>query len=169
MAVKEKAKKTPAHLFFIPGIILAVAAAGGYIVTGGVEWYQMIQKPAWIPPSQVFSWAIMTIYILGGYSAITVWDKFKRDARFRTINLLYAVSIFLFLLYTFFFFRLHIFTSSILVAILLEVTVVFLAVLIWPQSKRASAALFPAAVWFIFGAYMCYVLWRVNDLQGIVT
>lgn len=167
MATKRTSKKSHLHLFFIPAIILALAAAGGWIVSGGLDWYEAIQKPALTPPNVVFRWAWIAFYFLVGYSALVVWSRFKRDTRFKVINVLFGVSAFFFLLYVFLFFRMHHLPSATLVAVLLEISVILLAVLIWPQSKRAAAALFPVSAWIVLGAYLCYMTWVINDFSAL--
>ena len=169
MVVKKRSKKSHAHLFFIPMVIIGIALFGGYFVAnGGAEWYQTIQKPPWTPPNQVFTWAVFVTYALSGYSAVMVWEVFPRDSRFKTINLLFGVYAFLYMLYTYFFFGSQEIASAVLVAILLELTIILLCVLLWKHSKRAAIALFPVAAWTIVMAYLAYTVWRLNEFQGIL-
>jgi translocator protein len=150
------------HLF-IPYLALLAFIFGGILISGGLDWYATLVLPPWHVSNRIISliWAI--IYIAAAWSLLIVWNAPVRDAKVRTIVLGFGICTFLNLVWSIVFFYLHSFVGSIIIALMLGISVVALATLTYPRSKKAALLLTPYIAWVFFAAYLNYVVFMLNN------
>ena len=74
---------SPALLALFIAICLAVSGAGALFTAGSVqEWYPVLQKPAWTPPSWLFGPVWTILYLMMAFAAWLVWRR-RKSARVR--------------------------------------------------------------------------------------
>lgn len=64
--------------------------AGSYTAGGVSEWYQMLSKPSFNPPSWIFGPVWTILYLIMGYSLYLIWNQTASKKR----NI--AITVFLF-------------------------------------------------------------------------
>ena len=136
---------------------LSAFAAGGDFVT----FFQALPKPPGTPPPAVFGPVWGTLYLLMGIAAWLVW----REGLTRQTALalgLFAAQLVLNFAWSLIFFRQHR-----LGAALLEIAVLWLAILLtvvafWRVRRPAGALLVPYLAWVSFAAYLNAGVWRLN-------
>ena len=115
-------------------------------------WYPLLEKSSLTPPGYVFSLVWGVLYIIMGVSAGLVWDS--RNSGSWVLMLLFAVQLFLNLLwsFTFFYLRQPLVALVVLIALFLAVS----AYVIGCYSYRRLAAFLnvPYLLWLLFAAYL---------------
>jgi len=155
-------QKLKANYFVIPFITITTAIAGNIATSSGMDWYDTLQKPSWIPPGYLFGIVWTLIYILTTASALIVWNKSKPDVRTKTIMALYGVNAILNAAWSYLFFSEHLFWPSIIEMILLNITTIIIMVMAHRISKLANYLLAPYLVWVTFATYLAYSVMQLN-------
>jgi tryptophan-rich sensory protein len=150
------------NYFIIPALTFAVAYFGGKVTDAGMDWYKTINLPAWTPPGFVIGIVWTIIFILTAMAAILVWNKGFGVNNFKLIIGFFVVNGLLNFLWSYLFFGKHLIGADIFTAGLLEISVLFLIILIWPISRLAAGLLFPYSAWVFFATYLNYIIWGLN-------
>jgi tryptophan-rich sensory protein len=168
--------KLKSNYVIIPLVTLVVAFVGSLFSSAGMTWYdtQLVQ-PSITPPKWAFPLAWTTIFILTAISALIVWNKGRKDKKFLWFKIgekytadfwwiigLFITNAVLNVLWSLLFFTLHLITASFIEMMLLELTVVMLAVLIWKISKTASLLLLPYMLWVAVATNLTYLILAIN-------
>ncbi|MCX6738269.1 MAG: tryptophan-rich sensory protein [Candidatus Parcubacteria bacterium] len=148
--------KTKLYLIVIPLITLIVALSGSLVTNRGMDWYNQINLPVWTPSGGIIGMVWTLIFVLTTISAILFWSRGFRNKKFWIVISLFVANGILNALWSFLFFGLHLIGASILEMIVLEITTIFLIILIKPTSKLASILLYPYAIWVAFATYLAY-------------
>jgi len=153
------------NYLIIPLITILVSVTGSSFTSSGIGsgWYDSIAKPSWTPPGSVIGAVWTTIFILSTISAILVWNKAKRDTRFRWIIGIFLANAVLNVFWSFLFFGQGLLGLAVWEAALLDATVIALVILIWRTSRIASLLLVPYAAWVAFATYLTYTVWSMNS------
>ena len=150
------------NYFMIPLIVALIATIGSWFTGRGMEWYQTINLPSWTLDGSIIGMVWTGIFILSAIAILLIWNRTKRDKRFRVIISLLAMNGILNLVWSFIFFYSGLIGVAFGETILLEISVVGLIVLIWPKHKWASLLFLPYALWVGFAAYLNYIIWTLN-------
>lgn len=147
----------------LPLTTVLVAGLGSYFSSNGMDWYNtVLVRPELTPPSWVFPVAWNIIFITATISALLIWNKFKRDDRFKAIMSLFLVNGVLNVFWSTLFFGLHQIEWAFAEMLVLEATVLAIMVLSWKNSKLASALLLPYALWIGFASFLTYQILQLN-------
>ena len=125
------------------------------------DFYQLLAKPAWAPPAQVFGPVWTVLYVL---MALAAWLAVRARGwpRARPALALYALQLVLNALWTWLFFRWRMGWAAFaeilaLAALLLLVTAEF-----WRARRLAGSLLLPYLLWVAYAAALTYAVWRRN-------
>lgn len=126
------------------------------------NWYSLLEKPIFNPPSWVFFPVWTLLYTLMGISLYIVWDKGLQDREVKIGLIFFGIQLILNTLWSFLFFGLK---SSYYG--LVEIVFLWLAILLTifqfsKVSKTASYLLVPYILWVSFAALLNYYLWTLN-------
>lgn len=147
----------------LPLTTVIVAGLGSYFSSNGMDWYNTtLVRPELTPPGWVFPVAWNFIFITATISALLVWNKFKRDDRFKAIMTLFLANGFLNVFWSTLFFGLHQIEWAFAEMLVLEATVLAIMVLSWKNSKLASVLLLPYALWVGFASFLTYQILQLN-------
>lgn len=160
------------NYILIPLIVIAVSLIGGYFTNLGMGWYGSIRLPDWIPSGGIIGIIWTVIFILSTISVLIVWNFTQHDNLFRRIMFLFAINGLINISWSFVFFYLHKMGWAILVAALLEVSVLAIIYLIRVLGvvqkselvKGTYMLLLPYAGWVIFATYLTYTVWSLNRI-----
>ena len=150
-------------------LIIAIAVpqlvgilSGLATVRGTREWYPLLDKPSFTPPSWVFGPVWTLLYLMMGVAAFVVWKKGLTVPGVKAALLLFLIQLGLNGMWSLLFFGMRspgvAFAEILLLWCAIAVTVfVFLG-----QSRLAGVLLVPYWAWVSFAVVLNYALWRLN-------
>jgi benzodiazapine receptor len=147
----------------------AVAICEGAGVLGSLfttprigTWYQTLTLPSFAPPSWVFGPVWITLYFLMGLSLFLVLRQGHSGVPIQGAILIFAVQLFLNVLWSFLFFGLE---SPLLGLVEIIILWAFILLTIWQFyriSRPAAYLLIPYIVWVTIAAALNYAIWSLN-------
>ncbi len=137
---------------------------GSVFTSSSLEnWYFLLEKPPFNPPSWVFFPAWTALYTLMGISLYLVLEKGLQNSEVKKGVLIFSIQLGLNSLWSFLFFGLKS-PYYALVEIILLWLAVFLTILQFRTiSKKASYLLLPYIIWISFAGLLNYYIWILNS------
>ncbi len=126
------------------------------------NWYLLLEKPYFNPPSWVFFPVWTTLYILMGISLYLVWEKGLQKPEVKKGILIFGIQLGLNSLWSFLFFGLKSPYYAFIEIILLWFAILLTILQFRKTSKTASYLLLPYIVWVSFAAVLNYYIWILN-------
>ena len=142
-------------------IVLSMAAGwvGSRFVPG--EWYAVLAKPSWNPPSSVFAPVWSTLYVLMGIAAWLVWRKVGFAGAPVALGL-FVVQLVLNSLWSYLFFGIHQPGAAFVDIVVLWLVILATTIGFWRVSVPAGVLLLPYLCWVGFASVLNLQLWRLN-------
>jgi tryptophan-rich sensory protein len=126
------------------------------------DWYLILQKPAFNPPSWIFGPVWTALYLLMGVAAFLIWRKglAKKELRFSITIFIFQLGLNLF--WSFIFFGLQ--NPGIAFTEIISLWFAILATILafYQISKAAAYLLIPYILWVSFAAFLNYNIWQMN-------
>lgn len=144
-------------------IPLLVGGLSGIATARGVrDWYPMLVKPPFNPPSWIFGPVWTLLYILMGVAAYLVWRQgWERDT-VKLALVLFALQLLLNGLWSVLFFGSRSPGLAFAEIILLWVAIAATLVVFWGVRPLAGALLLPYEAWVTFAAVLNGSIWILN-------
>lgn len=142
------------------GITLLLGAATALLISGSLDVYQTIEKPAFAPPAWVFPVVWTALYILMAVSAWLVWHKNRPDRR--TAMTLYALQLFVNLVWPLIFFVRQAFGLAFVWLVLLWMLVLLMMGVFHRASRTAFWMNAPYILWITFAGILNFAIARMN-------
>lgn len=156
-------KKIKPNYFIIPLITILVALFGNYFTAQSVDgWYQQLTKPEWTPSGGFIGGMWTFLYILVTATVLIFWNKFKKAKNFKLITGLFIINAILNATWSMMFFGFNLLVTSLINILILNLTIIALIVLLWPESKKLSVALIPYTGWVSVASALNYLIWTLN-------
>jgi tryptophan-rich sensory protein len=147
-----------ANYFVIPLIVAAVAVAGSFLTSSGMQWYDSeLIKPALTPPRIVFPIAWNLIFIMSTISALIFYNKAAKMQK-NILMTLFAANAILNVAWSLIFFVYHMAVFAFVEMLVLEATIVTIIVFGWRVSKTASLLLVPYMLWLVLASYLTFII-----------
>jgi len=130
-----------------------------------MDWYKTINLPSFTPAGGIIGTVWTIIFILTTISAIIVFtrdDEQTTRAQKWRIGALFIANALLNIFWSYLFFTQHEIGWATGEALILNLSVIFLIVCIWPISKTASILLLPYTAWVTFATYLSYIVYTLN-------
>lgn len=162
---KNKTLTKMKKLFIALLIPQLVGALGSMFTMPNVNvggWYSVLHKPAFNPPSWVFSPVWVTLFVLMGIALYWVWKHGIEKKDVKTGMWLFAIQLFLNLLWSGLFFGLH---DPFLAFIDICLLLVFIILTIFQFQKvsvHAGLIMLPYLFWVGFATILNYHIWILN-------
>lgn len=144
----------------------AAGALGSLSMTTAPDrdaWYSSLVKPAWTPPSEVFTPVWIVLYALMGCAAGLVWLKEAAVDPERTSTLLFAAQLIANVAWSWVFFGYHRLGAAVLETGLLLALIGLWMLSAWRLSRTAAALILPYFAWVSFASALTYSIWRANS------
>lgn len=124
------------------------------------EFYAMLDRPAWSPPSFLFGPVWTALYLMMGIAAFLVW----RERGWNRLLTFFAIHLVFNALWSWLFFAWRSIGWSVvdIIALLLMITVLVAG--FWRVKRLAGALLVPYCAWVAFASALNYEIWRRNPL-----
>jgi translocator protein len=127
------------------------------------DWYFLLEKPPFNPPSWIFFPVWTVLYTLMGISLYLVLEKGLQNSEVKKGVLMFSFQLGLNSLWSFLFFGLKSPYYAFVEIVFLWI-VIFLTILQFRTiSKTASYLLIPYIIWVSFAALLNYYLWILNS------
>ncbi len=141
-------------------VCFGVAAVGGMSTANAVrDWYPIIAKPTWTPPSWVFGPVWTTLYSMMAIAAWLVW----RRAGWGGALAWFAVQLALNATWSPVFFGLHRIGLALVNISLLCVAIAGTTVAFWRVIPLAGMLFVPYLAWVSFATVLSFKLWQLNS------
>ena len=151
---------------FLASVLLCqLAGAIGSVFTFSSldNWYLLLEKPAFNPPSWIFFPVWVTLYTLMGISLYLFWEKGSQQQDIKVGLLIFGIQLGLNALWSFLFFGLKSPYYAFVEIILLWLAVFLTILKFWKISKIASYLLLPYILWVSFAMLLNYYIWILNS------
>jgi benzodiazapine receptor len=136
---------------------------GAIFTARGVrEWYPLLQKPSFTPPSWLFGPVWLTLYLLMGVALYRVWvhGAHTRDGRWALA--FFALQLLVNALWSYLFFGLRNPALGLAGIFLLWLLIVMTLVLFAKVDRPATLLLIPYLLWVSFAMALNYAIWSLN-------
>ena len=142
-------------------VLFLVLCVGGGLVIGFVtrpgEWYEMLQKPLFQPPSWLFAPVWTTLYILIGIAGWRVWR-----AGLPRAQALWWGQLALNFAWSPLFFAAHLIAPALAVIITLLLVILAFIARTWPRDRLSAVLFLPYAAWVGFASALNGAIWALN-------
>ncbi len=150
-------------LFISILIPLAVGSIAGIFTASSVkDWFLLLNKPSFNPPSWLFGPVWTILYILMGISFYLIWINNKDVAKKRICYVYYWIQLLLNFLWSFLFFFFKNPGLALIDIVVLLTTIVLTTVSFHKVSKAAARLLIPYILWVSFATALNFEIWRMN-------
>jgi tryptophan-rich sensory protein len=141
-------------------IAVAVGMIGGLATEIG-PWYLELTKPAWQPPDWLFGPMWTMIYIFTGVAGVRAWRLGNGRQRGLFMSAL-TINCVLNVLWSILFFYMKRPDIALIEVALLWLSVLAMAMITWPYTKRASLLLLPYLIWVAIASYLNWTIVKLN-------
>ncbi|MBM3193581.1 MAG: tryptophan-rich sensory protein [Chlamydiae bacterium] len=153
-------KKTVSFFLFII-LVFSIATIGNRFTASSLtDWYAVLKKPSWNPPSYVFGPVWTILYLMIAVSGWRIYLSLKKGKE--KAFMFYSIQLLANFLWPFFFFYLQ---SPLLALVDIIVLLIFLACNIkafYELDKLSGLLLFPYFVWTFFATMLNAAIWCLN-------
>jgi translocator protein len=145
-------------------LIVFVAGSIGTLATTSelTTWYAALTKPSWTPPNWAFGPIWSTLYVLMGIALFLVWKKGldRKDVKFAIF--IFAVQLFLNILWSLVFFGMHSIFGGLILILILWIAIFANIIAFYVISKPAGLLLIPYLIWVSIASYLNYTVYLLN-------
>jgi translocator protein len=145
-------------------LIVFVAGSIGTLATTSelTTWYAALTKPSWTPPNWAFGPIWSTLYVLMGIALFLVWKEGldRKDVKFAI--LIFAVQLFLNILWSLVFFGMHSIFGGLILILILWIAIFANIIAFYVISKPAGLLLIPYLIWVSIASYLNYTVYLLN-------
>jgi tryptophan-rich sensory protein len=125
------------------------------------SWYDLLRKPDWTPPGEVFGPVWSVLYVLMAVAAWLVW-RVRGFAGAQVALGLYALQLALNGLWSVLFFHLHALTAATVEIVVLWAAILATTLAFRRISATAAVLMLPYLAWVTFASALTFAIWRLN-------
>lgn len=125
-------------------------------------WYASLIKPSWAPPNWLFGPVWTTLYILIGIALFLVWREGLNKREVKLAISVFAVQLFLNVLWSLIFFGYNSLLGGLIVVIILWIAILTNIIVFYWVSKPAGLLLVPYIIWVSIASYLNYTVYLLN-------
>ncbi len=150
-------------LFISVAICELAGVIGAFFTTPAIgSWYALLTKPSFTPPSWFFPPTWVLLYMLMGIGMYVVWAKGFERPDVRNAMRMFAVQLFLNILWPLIFFGNKNIGVALACIIALWISIALSVVEFGRISRKAAIFLFPYLAWVSFAFFLNYAFWVLN-------
>ena len=160
----ENSKKDDVIKLVISILIPLIAGFIGSIATfdGITNFFNVLNKPAWTPPSWAFAPIWTTLFILMGIALFLVWRKGFERRDVKIAMAVFGIQIILNIFWSVIFFGLRSITGGLIEIIILWIAILVNIIVFYRISKAAGLLLVPYIIWVTIASYLTYTVFLLN-------
>ena len=141
--------------------LVAVAAGVGALAVDAAQFYALLHRPGWAPPSWLFGPVWTLLYVAMAVSAWLVWQQGGWRGAGLALGL-FCAQLPLNALWSWLFFAWRRGAAALADIGLLWIVVLVVTVMFYRVSKPAAALLVPYLLWVTFAGVLNYAIWQRN-------
>lgn len=138
-------------------VCFGAAAVGGLATRSAPEFYSVLQRPSWAPPSSLFGPMWTVLYTLMAIAAWLVWRQ-RADRDVRGALVLFGVQLVLNALWSWLFFAWQRGRLAEVEIVVLLVFIVLTVVAFWRIRPLAGALMLPYLAWVAYATALTFAL-----------
>ena len=146
-------------LFKCIAIPLLVGTIAALLTGGGMEMFEMIEKPPLSPPGWLFPVVWTILYTLMGISSYLILTSGAAQKEIDKAISIYGYQLVVNFLWPTFFFNLEWYLFSFIWMVLLWILVLIMILRFYQIDKRAAWLNVPYLVWLTFAGYLNFAIW----------
>jgi tryptophan-rich sensory protein len=140
-----------------------VGAAGSVFAFPAISgWYQILQKPAFTPPSWAFGPIWLVMYALMGIALSLVWETHTKTKQMGKQTALFTLQLVLNFLWSFLFFGLRSIALGLIEIVALWIAVLATTIEFYKVSKKAAALMMPYLAWVTVAMLLNLYVLKLN-------
>jgi len=144
---------------FIP---LAVGAVAGIATVHNINgWYEVLNKPVFNPPNNVFGPMWTILYLLMGISLYLIWQsrpgRMKRKALY-----IFFIQLTLNFAWSFVFFQFHLIFTALIEIVVIWCSIILMISIFYSVNKTAAWLQLPYLLWVSFATVLNASIWYLN-------
>ncbi len=143
-------------------IPLLVGLVSGFLSRGGMEQFEMINKPPLSPPGILFPIVWTILYTLMGVASYLVFSSEKNSQDMQDALTVYTVQLVVNFFWSIIFFNLEWYLFAFFWLVLLWVLIFYTIRLFYPISKTAAHLMIPYLLWVTFAGYLNLGIYLLN-------
>ena len=155
-------REIPKLIISILIVFLAGSVGTIYTLKEITTWYVSLTKPGWTPPNWAFGPIWSTLYVLMGISLFLVWREGLDRKDVRIAILIFAIQLFLNVLWSLVFFGTHNIFGGLVFVIILWISILINIIVFYRVSKPAAIILIPYLIWVSIASYLNYSVFILN-------
>lgn len=125
-------------------------------------WYTTLDKPAFTPPSWLFSPVWITLFLLMGISLFLIWRRGFTEKEVRVALGFFGLQLLFNIIWSVLFFGLRSPLAGFIDIGVLWIAIVLTIFYFFTISKIAAILLLPYIVWVSFASVLNFFIWRLN-------
>jgi benzodiazapine receptor len=137
-------------------------SAGLVTAQGTRDWYPLLAKPAFTPPSWLFAPVWTALYLMMGIACYLVWKRGTAQPGVRVALVAFGTQLALNWLWSILFFGLRSPLAGLIDIVLLFVLIALTVRLFRAVSRPAALLLLPYLMWVGFATVLNFEIWRLN-------
>ena len=163
---KAKSKGKRHILALIISILLAegIGLLSAYLGMANNETYKGLIKPAFSPPTWVFSIVWPILYLIMAIAAYRVWLKGRGEINVKKALTIYGIQLFLNFLWTIIFFRFRLIGLAFIELMLLLIFILLTTFEFFRLDKAAGILMIPYILWVSFAGVLNFTYWMLNNM-----
>jgi len=142
---------------------IVVGSVSGYLVRDemNVEWFSMLAKPSFNPPSYLFGPVWTVLYILMGVSMFLIWNTPKTELRQKALAV-FGIQLFFNFWWSILFFSFHTIFLSVIDILIMWFLIIYMITLFKKIIPVAAYLQIPYLFWVTFATVLNIFIWYLN-------
>lgn len=149
-------------LFKCIAIPQVVGGIAGFLTSGSMKTFELLEKPPLAPPGWLFPVVWIILYLLMGISAYLICTSGADEEKISGAMSIYYIQLAVNFLWPIFFFLFQWYLFSFFWLLLLWVWILVMIKAFYAIDKRAAYLNIPYLLWVIFAAYLNLGIWWMN-------
>lgn len=136
----------------------------GYLNSGSMGTYEMLNKPFFSPPGFIFPIVWSILYVLMGIAAYRIYMRNKQGADDNGAYFFYLVQLLINFLWSFVFFTFRLYGIAFIVLIILFILIIITFIKFIRLDKIAGLLLIPYILWVAFAGVLNFFIYVLNEM-----
>ncbi|AYE35411.1 tryptophan-rich sensory protein [Clostridium septicum] len=136
----------------------------GYLNKNTMNTYEMLKKPIFTPPNNVFPIVWTILYLLMGVAAYRVYMRNKQGADDKGAYFFYLVQLMFNFMWSFIFFTFRLYGIAFIWLVVLFILVLITFIKFIRVDKIAAILLIPYMIWLMFAGILNFFIWMFNEM-----
>lgn len=141
---------------------LLAGVVASLITGGGMENFEILEKPILTPPGWIFPIVWTALYILMGISSYLIITSEANKQKTESALMIYWYQLAVNFLWPTFFFNFQWYLFSFIWIVILWVLVLLMIIAFYKIDKRVAYLNIPYLAWITFAGYLNAGIWRLN-------